>query len=140
MAVQWSTAVRNALLDAWETAIGVSPKLRLYAGTMPLNAAAALSANTLLAEFALASDWATAAAGGSKSLSGMPLTTAGQAGAGAGTNASFYRFYDTAGAVCHEQGTITITAGGGDMTVDNVSIANGQMVNITGFTKTAPGA
>ena len=35
---------------------------------------------------------------------------------------------------------ITATGGGGDMTVDNTSIAFGQTVNITGFTKTMGGA
>jgi hypothetical protein len=38
------------------------------------------------------------------------------------------------------QGTITASGGGGDMTLDNVSIATGQTVNVTGFTLTAPGA
>lgn len=38
---------------------------------------------------------------------------------------------DSSGTVCHEQGTITATGGGGDMTVDNTSIASGQTVTVT---------
>jgi hypothetical protein len=38
------------------------------------------------------------------------------------------------------QGTITATGGGGDMTLDNTSIASGQQVTITSFTLSAGGA
>ena len=34
------------------------------------------------------------------------------------------------------QGTVTLTGGGGDMTLDNTSIASGQAVNVTSFTLT----
>lgn len=139
MTVQWSTTVRNGLLDAWENLIGTSAKLRIYAGTLPANCAAALGGATLLAEFALGSNWADDASGGSKVLSGLPLATNGDAGAGTGTAATFYRIYNSAGSTCHEQGTVTGTSGGGDLTLDNVSVASGQTVAITAFTKTAPG-
>jgi hypothetical protein len=35
---------------------------------------------------------------------------------------------------------VTATGGGGDLTLDNTSLATGQDVLITGFTLTAPGA
>jgi hypothetical protein len=35
---------------------------------------------------------------------------------------------------------VTATGGGGDMTLDNTSIASGQQVTITSFTITAGGA
>ena len=38
------------------------------------------------------------------------------------------------------QGTITATGGGGDMTLDNTSIASAQQVTITSFTLSAGGA
>jgi hypothetical protein len=38
------------------------------------------------------------------------------------------------------QGNVTATGGGGDMTIDNVSIAAGQQVTVTSFTLTAGGA
>lgn len=135
MTVQFSTAVRNALLDAIETTMGTSVKVQLWTGTQPANCAAAAT-GTKLAEWSLASDWASAAASGSKSLSGVPLATTGLAAG----NAGYYRFTDSSGATCHEQGSVTATGGGGDMTIDNVTIAVSQAIQITGFTKTAPGA
>ena len=134
MTVYWSDTVRNAVLDAWETAMGTAVKLRIYSGTAPADEATALSGNTMLVEWALASDWAGAAAAGVKALTSTPVAGTGAA---AGT-ATFYRFYNTAGSTCHEQGSVTATGGGGDMTIDNVVIASGQTVNVTGFSKTAP--
>jgi hypothetical protein len=136
MAIQWSTALRNARLDSIETAIGTASRLRMYSGTKPANCATALAGNTLLVEYILASDWASAASGGVKTLSGLPLQFNG---VGAG-NATFYRFYASDGTTCHEQGDITVTGGGGDMILDNVNIAVGQAVQITTFSKTEPGA
>lgn len=130
MTVQYSTNVRNAALDSWETAIGTSAKIQIRSGAQPANCAAAAT-GTLLVEYALAADWAGAAASGSKTLNSLPISGTASA---AGT-AGHYRIVDSAGTTCHEQGSITATGGGGDMTIDNTSIANGQSVNITGFTK-----
>lgn len=135
MTVQNSVAVRNAMLDAIETTIGASAKLQFFTGAPPANCAAA-STGTKLVDASLAADWAAAASGGTKSFNGIPLTTAAVA---AGT-CGYYRIVDSAGTTCHEQGTITATGGGGDLTIDNTVLANGQTVQITGFTKTAPGA
>jgi len=134
MAVQWSTAVRNALLDAIETTIGTAAKLQIRTGAAPVNCAAS-DTGTLLVEFSLASDWADAASGGSKALAAVTTTAAV-----AGGTAAHYRFKDSGGTTCHGQGTVTATGGGGDLTLDNTSIASGQDVAITGWTLTAPGA
>jgi hypothetical protein len=131
MAIQLSTAVRNARLDAIETTVGVSAKLQIWSGSMPANCAAAATGTKLL-EDTLASDWAAAAASGAKSFNNTPIAGTGLA---AGT-AGYFRLVDSAGTTCHMQGTITATGGGGDMTIDNTSIANGQAVNVTGFTLT----
>lgn len=138
MTVYWSDAVRNAMLDAWESAINTSAKLRVYAGTVPASEAAALGGATLLVEFSLASDWASVASGGQKSLSSLPLQ-ANASGGGTGMDASFYRIYASDGATCHEQGTVSAAGGGGDAIVDNTLIASGQVVQVTAFTKTMPG-
>lgn len=135
MAIQFSTVVRNARLDAWEATIGTSAVVRLRSGAQPANCAAADS-GTVLASFSLGSDWAAAASGGSKALSGVPVSTTGAA---AGTIAH-YRIYASDGTTCHEQGSVTATGGGGDMTVDNTSIAVGQTINITSWVKTEPHA
>jgi hypothetical protein len=134
MAIQLSTTVRNAMLDAMETAIGVSAKIFILTGTQPATCATAQS-GTKLVEFDLASDWAANASTGSKAFNTVSSATAVNTG-----TAGYYRLYASDGTTCHEQGTITATGGGGDMTIDNTSIATGQTVNITGWTWTEPGA
>lgn len=134
MAAQFSVAVRNGWLDNTETTIGTSPKLRILTGPKPATCATAES-GSLLAEITCPSDWMAAASAGAKALAGSWTVAA----SGTGT-AGYYRIVDTAGTTCHEQGSITVTGGGGDMTVDNTSIASGQTVTVTAKTLTAGGA
>lgn len=183
--MQFSTTVRNARLDAIETAIGVSAILKFWGGALPGNCAAA-DAGTQLANAALPSDWMAAAASGSKAKSG----TWQDAAADANGLARHYRIYDSAGTTCHAQGLVSmphavstavqvnqqmhnggnvyvatvagttgaaspptgtgtgITDGGVtwnyvgpvEMTIDNVDIAVGQQVTVTGYTLTEGGA
>lgn len=135
MTVQWSAAVRNAVVDAWETAIGTSAKVEIRTGAQPASTVSA-AASTLLVTIPLAADWAAAGAAGVKALTGLPV---GAAAVAAGT-AAHYRITDSAGTTCHEQGTVTGPAGGGDLLIDNTSIAVAQAVQITSWSKTAPGA
>ena len=135
MTVQRSVAVRNARLDVIESTIGTSAKVQIRTGAQPATCATAAS-GTLLVEFALGSDWAAAASSGVKAFSSTPV--AGTA-VGAGT-AAHYRIVDSPGTTCHEQGTVTATGGGGDVTIDNTTVASGQAVNITGWSVTEPGA
>lgn len=134
MALQFSVAVRNAMLDAIETATGASAKLRIYTGAAPANCAAAAT-GTLLVDISLPADWMAAASAGAKALAGSWQTTASAAG-----TAGYYRIVDNAGTTCHEQGTVTASGGGGDLTLDNASIASGQTVTITSKSLTAPNA
>lgn len=135
MALQYSVTVRNAQLDAVESTVGTAAILRIYSGAAPANCAAAAS-GTLLAEMTLPSDWMAAASGGSKALSG----TWQDASANATGTAGHFRLLDSGGTTCHAQGTVTATGGGGDLTLDNTSIASGQSVTITSFTITAGNA
>ena len=135
MTVQHSTAVRNARLDVWESTIGTSAILKIRTGAQPANCAAADS-GTVLATCNLPSDWMAAASGGVKAKSGTWEDTSADA---TGT-AAHYRIYASDGTTCHEQGTVTATGGGGDMTVDNTSFAAGQPFTVTAFSKTAAGA
>src|SRR6185437_4134292 len=121
MTIQLSTTVSDAMLDAIETAIGTSALLQVFTGAPPANCATADSGTKLL-EYALASDWASAAAAGSKSLSGLTLSSNGLANGTAG----YFRFKDSTGTTCHMQGTITATGGGGDATMDNTSVVSGK--------------
>lgn len=129
MAIQFSTTVRNARLDAIETAIGASAVMKIRTGAAPASCASADS-GTVLATLALPSDYMAAASGGSKSKSGTWEDTS----ADAGGTAAHFRLYAADGVTCHLQGTITATGAGGDMTVDNTSFAAGQTFTVTGFT------
>lgn len=135
MALQYSVAVRNAQLDAFESTTGASAILRILSGTPPANCATAQT-GTLLASLSLPSDWMSAASAGSKALLGTWQDTSADATGTAG----YFRILDSTGTTCHAQGTITATGGGGDMTLDNTSIASGQTVAVTSFTLTAGNA
>lgn len=131
MAVQLSTSVRNARLDQIETTIGTSAVLKIRTGAAPANCGTA-DAGTVLASMTLPSDWMAAAASGAKAMSGTWQDTSADA---TGTAAHF-RIYASDGTTCHLQGTVTATGSGGDLTLDNTSIATGQSITITSFTLT----
>lgn len=135
MTLQLSTAVRNAALDSFETTISTSPILKIKTGAPPATCATADS-GTVLATLSLPSDFMAAASGGVKAKSG----TWEDASADATGTAGHFRLYATDGTTCHAQGTITVTGGGGDMTVNNVSIASTQPFTITGFSLTCGNA
>lgn len=135
MALQLSTNVRNAMLDAIETTISTSAIMKIRTGAAPANCATADS-GTVLATLNLPSDWMSAASAGSKAKLGTWEDTSADA---TGTAAHF-RIYASDGTTCHIQGTVTATGGGGDMTVDNTSFATGQAFTVTGFTLTAGNA
>lgn len=138
MALQYSSNVRNAQLDAVETTVSTAPVLRLYSGAAPANCAAAAT-GTMVLSITLPSDWMAAASSGSKAKSGTWSGT-GDAGAGGGTPAGYFRVWDSGVSTCHIQGTVTATGGGGDMTLDNVSIASGQSVTVSTFAISAGNA
>lgn len=135
MALQYSVAVRNAKLDAVETQIGTSAKLKIFTGAQPANCAAANS-GTELAHMDLPSDYMAAAGSGAKAKAGTWEDTAATA---AGT-AAHWRLYASDGTTCHAQGSCTATGGGGDMELNNVVLALGQRVEVTSFTLNAGNA
>ena len=131
MAIQLSTAVRNARLDTIESTIGTGAVLKIRTGAAPANVATADS-GTVLATCTLPSDWMAAASSGAKAKSGTWEDTSADA---TGTAAHF-RIYASDGTTAHIQGTVTATGGGGDLTVDNTSFAAGQAFTVTAFTLT----
>jgi hypothetical protein len=135
MAIQYSAVVRNAKLDAVETAIGTSAVLKLRTGAPPANVATADS-GTIVATLNLPSDWMAAAAAGAKAKAGTWQDLSADA---AGTVGHF-RIYASDGTTAHIQGTVTISGGGGDMTLDNNVVALAQAITITGFTLTSGNA
>lgn len=135
MTVKYSVEVRNAKLDAWENTIGAAAILEMRSGSPPANITDAAT-GTLLAQAALPSDWMNAASAGSKTKAGTWTLT----GLAAGT-LGYYRIYESGSpSKAHEQGTITATGGGGDMEVDNTSVAVSQTITVTTFTKTGGNA
>lgn len=134
MTIQLGTTLRTNMMGQYESTVGTTPKLQFRTGAQPANCAAADS-GTLLAELTLPSDWMTTASAGAVALNGTWTGT----GSAAGT-AAHYRLKDSAGSVCHEQGSVTATGGGGDITIDNAVIASAQTVNVTSWTRTQGGA
>lgn len=131
MAIQLSTTVRNARLDAIETAVGVSAVMKIRTGAQPADCGTADS-GSVLATLNLPSDWMAAAGSGQKAKTG----TWQDASADAAGTAAHFRIYASDGTTCHLQGSVTITGGGGDLTLDNNVLAVGQVVTITSFTLT----
>jgi hypothetical protein len=135
MAIQYSATVRNAELDALETAVGTGAIMKIRSGSAPATVATADS-GTVLATISLGSDWMAAASGGSKAKSG----TWQDASADATGTAAHFRIYASDGTTAHIQGTVTVTGGGGDLTLDSVSITAAQVVTVSSFTITAGNA
>lgn len=133
MTLRLRASMRTAMAAAIETDVGTSPKLELRTGAPPTNLTDA-DTGTLLATINLPSDWASQSAGVLTAL-GVPLSATAVA---AGT-VGHARFKTNAGVIA-EDGTVTATGGGGDWTIDNTVIANGQTVNLTGWTQTMPNA
>ncbi len=127
MSLQFSDSVRNARLDAIETAVGASAVLKIRTGAPPATCATADS-GTVLATLTLPSDWMAGASGGSKAKSG----TWQDASADATGTAAHFRLYASDGTTCHAQGTVGTS--GTDMIVDNTSLATGQSFTVNTFT------
>jgi hypothetical protein len=128
MAFQFGTTLRNNRIGQLQTTIGGSAVLKIFSGAEPANPAAA-DPTGLLLTITLPATFLTSS-GGVASLAGTWSANASATG-----TAATFRIYDGS-AVCHIQGNVTATGGGGDMTLDNVSIASGQTITVTSFTVT----
>lgn len=137
MAVQLSDALARAILDSGYDAAFNAGKLQFRTGAPP--GPGQTPAGTLLAEEDLPADAFAPASGRQKAKAGTWQTV----GAAAGV-AGHYRLIapgDTGAATQNEprqEGTITPTGGGGDMTLDNTNIAAGQTITVTSFSVAVP--
>ncbi len=102
MALSFTTAVRNARADVITAQLPATGSLRIYDGTPPASANAALSSNTLLANLPLNATFAAAASGGV--LTANAITNDSSADA-TGT-ATFFRLIKTDGTTVVAQGTV----------------------------------
>lgn len=133
MALKTSVAIRNAMLNAIETAIGVSPIMKIRTGAPPADETEP-DAGTVVATLALPSDWLLNAADGVKEKSG----TWEDASADADGIAGHYRVYAADGVTCHLQGTVTLTGAGGDLEVDNTNFKATQVFTVTNYSLEMP--
>lgn len=136
MTVQYSVALRTAKQAAIETEVGATPIIEFWDGPLPADCAAAAT-GTLLAQFALPSDWLAAAAAGAVAKTGT------WSGSAIGTGQlRYFRIYRAGSpSACDIQGTVGPTGSPTyDMTVDNTSVAPGQTITVSTFTLTAGNA
>jgi hypothetical protein len=138
MPLQYGGTLGGNQLTAIQTAVGSGGLLRIYS-----SAAAAHPGSTeptgLLATITLPATFITVTAGTTSAAAFTTISgswTVAASGGGAGTNALSFRIYDSAATTCHLAGTVTATGGGGDLQLNNVSIATGQTVTVTAFSIT----
>jgi hypothetical protein len=125
MALQFTTAVRNARQDAITTAAGNAALLRIYDGTPPASANAALSGNTKLAELVMGTPFAAGAASGALTAGAISNDSSADA---TGT-ASFFRVYKSDGTTVIAQGTVGTS--GADLNLNTTSIVAGGPVAVS---------
>lgn len=129
MALFFSAPTAHAMLDvitARADAGSGAAKIRIFSGTMPVNADTALAGNTLLAELTCTDPCASPSA--SKTLTLSPITQ--DSSADASGTATFFRLVDSTNLVI-VQGDVTATGGGGALEMNTTSIIAGGPVQIT---------
>jgi len=129
MAIQLGLTTRSARLDAIETVIGATAFLQLRTGAAPALCGDADS-GTLLCDMQLPADYFNPAANGVMTKLGTWTGT----GIGGGGTIAHFRLKNNAKTVTHMQGTVG--QGSGDLSLDNVVIANGQTLTVVTFSLT----
>lgn len=127
----------DALVDSFDLgSTDANGDVKVYSGTAPADADAALSGNTLLAQaemsnpaFGAASD---ANPGAVATMSGLPKSDTSIDATG---TATFFRIFDRNN-VCRAQGTVGTS--GADMIVTTTSLVAAATFTITAFTITVP--
>lgn len=127
MATTLSTTARNAACDAVVDLVDGGAG----AGKIRIKSAGAV----VIAEVTLADPAFGAAAAGVATMAGAPKSGAGVAAAGTGTAAATFD-------VCDSNNTViwsgAVGTGSGELQLNNVNIADGQVVTVTSFTHTQP--
>lgn len=130
MSVDYNFALANIGLDAlYDAPFPAGSVLELRTGEKP-GAENAATGTLLVSITSPATPWA-AAASGQKTKNGTWSTTASAVGV-----IGYYRFRNAAD-TRREEGTVTVTGGGGDATVNDVTVGTiGMTVSVSTFTKT----
>ena len=130
MALAYSTAVRNAMLDAITAAIGSNGLLRIYDGSRPASGG---SATTKLAELALSATAAPGASGGVLTFSSITQDSSADA---TGT-ATWFRIVTSGGTFVIDG---NVGTSGSDLNLTTTSIVATQPVSVTSFVITEANA
>lgn len=130
MTLRYNATLRNAHATAIATEAGTGAQIKLYTGTQPASVATAPS-GTLLGTLTVAGTFGTAA-GGVLTFGTVTSDTSADAGGTAG----WFRVMKSDGTTGVLDGNITATGGGGDMTLNTVTITSGGTIAITSGTIT----
>lgn len=131
-ALTYTTAVKNAMQDAITTQAGTSAVIRIYDGSAPASANAALSSNTLLVTLACSSAFAAGASSGVLTANAISSGTAV-----ATSTPTFFRILKSDLTTVIAQGTAGATAS--DLNLSGLSggqIIIGGTVSISSLTLT----
>jgi hypothetical protein len=120
-----NTVLRNNMLDEITTWAGTSAVLKIYSGTQPAGGG---TETTILAQLTCnASQFATAAAAGVLTLSSITQDSA----ANNSGVATWFRIETSIGTFVMD-GDVSVTGGGGDLTLNDTSIVQNGTVSLTG--------
>lgn len=140
MATRISTAAAKAACDAVVDLLDGGPAagyIEIRTGSQPATVATAAS-GTLLGTLTLSDPAFGNATTASPSVATASAITSDASADATGT-AGWFRAYDSTGAAIID-GSITATGGGGDLTLDSVSVVAGGTLNITAWTVSHPTA
>ena len=128
MALSYSTATRNARLDAIVTAVGSSGLVRIYDGSRPATPGTAVSTQVLLAELTCSATFGTVSAG----VLTVSAITEDSSANNTGT-ASWFRIVTSGGTAVIDG---NVGTSGSDLNLSSVAISTGQTVSVTSATIT----
>lgn len=133
--VRLSTAARNAAVAAIAGLVDADAgagKILIYDGTIPTDANTAVSGQVLLATVTLGDPaYGSATAG---TVTGADPASVNAVASG---TAAWFRQTDNSGDVVMD-GDVTVTGGGGTMTLSTVALTTGSPVDITSLSLTMP--
>ena len=135
MTLNLNSSTKNAAVAA---AVGYidgagQGKIMLFSGVQPSSGDVPADFSTLLCQILLPTTSFQTPVSGVATANGTPLNGAISA---SGTAAWFRVFRGNGSPVC--DGSITVTGGGGDMTMDTISLIQGGVVSIQSFTIGSP--
>lgn len=130
MALTFINTLKTSRADTIDAAIGTNGKLKIYAGTAPADVNGSLTGTTLLATLTITGAFKSSNTNGVLTANAPGNATA--VAGGAGTTATFFRLTTSADANV-VQGTVSDTAGSGDLKLNSASISTGATVSVTSF-------